>query len=541
MEPLINLKNQKMNRTIIKFKVLLLTCFAMVTLGAQEKVTKVSQSFKVDKDVTIDLNTSHCNIVFDTWNKNEVSIEAFIESNELSKEELEEIAKSWKLDVDGSTDLVTINSGGGHSVHTSYRFDRKGDYSEEVKRALENLKFELAELPEMDFNFDFNFDDMHVVEMPELPELPEMPELPELPEGVGAVAFDYEAYKKDGDKYLEKWSKKFESTYGKEYAKKMEAWGEKFGKVWSEKFGKDMEKWGEKFGEEWGEEFAEKMEAWGERFAAQMERKAGQVERQADRQAEQLEKRAELKAKMAEKRAEMVEKRAELKVKMAERRAKLAERRVKQEKERAVIIEKLRSKNKHSHLKKTIIIKMPKKAKIKVDVRHGELEFASVLDDVQADLSHTIFKAEGINGSNTSISAAYAPVYVSNWNLGELNLNHVKEAELKTVKHVVLNCTSSNVKINNVVSSAIIDSNIGDVKILNVADSFTNLNFILQNNKAYIVMPDVNYNMSYKGTHSYLVHPNSTSDKDASSFSMSNTDSNKTVTVNAKYSKVIME
>ena len=49
----------------------------------------MSQTIKVDKEVTIDLNTSYCNIVFDTWNKNVVEIEAYIEGEKLSKEELE--------------------------------------------------------------------------------------------------------------------------------------------------------------------------------------------------------------------------------------------------------------------------------------------------------------------------------------------------------------------------------------------------------------------------------------------------------------------
>jgi hypothetical protein len=485
-------KNQKkMNSKIIILNVLLLSCFTITTLTAQEKVTKVSQSINVDKNVTIDLNTSYCNIVFDTWNKNEVQIEAFVESDELSKDELEQIAKSWQLDIDGSTNLVAINTRSSHSPNVWIADN--AHYNDEVKRVLKELKYELAEMPEM--NFDFSTIDIpeppEPPKVPKFPKMPELPELPELPEGVGAVAFDYEAYKKDGDAYLEKWSKKFESTYGKEYAKKMEAWGEQFGTAWEEKFGED---------------YAKKMEAWGERYAALMERKAERIAEQQERNAE------------------------------------LAKKQAKQNKTRAIFINRWSDKTNHSQLKKTIIIKMPKKAKIKVDVRHGELEFASVLDDVQAHLSHTSFKAQGINGSNTSISAAYAPVFISNWNLGELNLKHVKQAELETVKHVVLNCTSSNVKINNVLNSAIVDSNIGDLKILNVADSFTNLNFIFQNNKAYIVMPEENYNMNYKGIHSYLVHPNNTSGKtDASSFSMSNTESNKTVTVNAKYSKVIIE
>ncbi|GAB1855672.1 hypothetical protein MHTCC0001_05060 [Flavobacteriaceae bacterium MHTCC 0001] len=509
-------------------------------MGAQEKVTKVSQSFNVDKNVVIDLKTSHCNIIFDTWNKDEVAIEAFLESNELSKEELEQVAKGWRLNVDGSKDLVSITTDGSGNVY-SYNGNYAIECSDEVERALTNLKLELAELPDMNFDFDFDFEDTHIAD---IPELPEMPELPELPEGVGAVKFDYGAYKKDGDKYLEKWSKKFESKYGKDYAKKMEEWGEKFGKEWGDKYAKEMEEWGEKFGEdmeewseEWGERFAEKMEAWAERFGEQMERQAEQIERQAEHAAKQREKHAKIREKVIEERVKVAEKRAEMRHKQAELRSKMAEKRAK----KAALVRKLKTKTRHSHLKKTIIIKMPKKAKVKADVRHGELEFASVLDDVQADLSHTIFKAEGINGSNTSISAAYAPVYVANWNLGELNLNHVKKAELKTVEHVVLNCNSSNVKINNVLRSAIVDSNIGDVNILNVADTFTNLNFILQNNKVYAVLPDDLYNLNYKGKQSCVVHPNNANGQNCSSFSVSHPESNKTITINAKYSKVIME
>lgn len=520
-----DLKHQKMNRTIIKLRILVLSFFSMATLGAQEKVAKVSQSFNVNKNVVIDLNTSHCNIIFDTWNKNEVSIEAFVESDELSKKELEEVASGWGLDVNGSTNLIEIKTNGSSSSSVSYKYKIKGDYSDEVKRALENLKFELAELPEMNFDFNFDFDNVEVIELPEMPEMPEMPELPELPEGVGAIAFDYDTYKKEGDTYLKKWSKKFESKYGDDYAKKMEAWGEKFGKVWGEKYAKEMEKWGEKFGEDWGE----KMEAWGERFSEQMERQAEQIEKQAERIAEQREKQAEQRAKLAEKRAEIAEKRAKINAERAIKRAEIMAK-------KASLVRGSRS-----QVKKTIVIKMPKKAKIKADVRHGELEFAAVLDDVQADLSHTIFKAEGINGSRTSISAAYAPVFVNNWNLGELNLNHVKQAELKTVKHVVLNCNSSNVKIKNIMNSAIIDSNIGDVKILNIDDTFTNLNFILQNNKAYVILPDGTYNLNYRGKNSYVEHPENNNGTNCSTFSVSNPSSNKTITLNAKYSKVVME
>jgi len=79
---------------------------------------------------------------------------------------------------------------------------------------------EMPELPEMDFD------------IPEIDfEMPEMPELPELPEGVHNVNFDFDTYKKEGEAYLEKWSKEYEEKYGKEYKDKMKAWAKEFSKT----------------------------------------------------------------------------------------------------------------------------------------------------------------------------------------------------------------------------------------------------------------------------------------------------------------------
>ncbi|MCG1037927.1 hypothetical protein KI686_16135, partial [Polaribacter sp. DS7-9] len=101
-----------------------------------------------------------------------------------------------------------------------YRTDTHGD-GEAVEAVIKELKYELAEIPEIDFDVH-----VEVPEVPEIPEVPELPPLPPLPEGVGAVTFDYNAYKKEGEKYLEAYSKKFEEAYGEAFAKKMQAWSE---------------------------------------------------------------------------------------------------------------------------------------------------------------------------------------------------------------------------------------------------------------------------------------------------------------------------
>lgn len=498
-----------MNRSLIKLKLLAVAFFTVGSVIAQ-KQTKVSQSIKVDKDVTVNLNTSYCNIVFDTWNKDVVEIEAYIEGDAMSNEELKEALKNWNVDVDASSNEVTISTNSFAHTPKVWAY-RTSPYDEDaVKAVLKELKFEIADLPEIP-EMDFHF------EMPELPELPEIPELPPLPENVQRFHFNYEAYKKDGEQYLKEYTKQFESAYGEDYAEKMEAWGEKFGKEWGEKLGKQIEAWAEKFENNFdSEEFEKKMEAWGERFSKQMEQ-----------QAKKQEEHQKVIEEAHKEREKAIEKREAAREKLT--------------KERKVLIERLLvNKESSSKVKKTIKIKMPKKAKLKVNVKHGEIEFVSNVDNLQADLAYAKLTANSINGGSTSINASYSPVYVSHWNLGVLNLKYVKQVELNNVKHLVLNSNSSNVTIDNLLGNAVIDSNIGDIKILKIDDAFTNLNIILQNCDALIALPNINYNLQYKGNRSRFNHPNKESGN-VTTFSTGDLSSGKSIVVNAKYSNVNME
>ncbi|WP_166965593.1 hypothetical protein [Yeosuana marina] len=503
--------------SILKQKLLMLIVLIATSVSAQQKLTKVSQSINVDKDVTIDLNTSHCNIVFDTWNKDVIEVEAYIEGDNLSNEELQKALKNWNVDVDATKSTVSISTKGNSPVAWSYSYN-DGDNSA-ITAVLEELKFELAdiEVPEID------------IEIPEMPEMPEMPELPELPDGLHQMQFDYDAYKKDGDAYMEKWTKKFDSKFGKDYQKKIEEWGEKFGKEWGEKYGKQMEEWGEKFAKEWEEKHGEEMTQWGEEYAKQMEERAKRIEELHKRREEIYKKRADAREKLSEKREKQREE-------ILKRREELAD-------ERRVKIEKMIHNNTDSKVKKTIKIKMPKDAKLKVNVRYGELKFASNIDNLKADLSHTKLIAPSINGSKTSINASYSPVYVANWNLGTLNLNYVKQAELDNVKRLMLTSNASNIVIKNLINSAIIDGSIGDLKVLKIDDVFTNLNVTLQNTDAFITLPKSDYSLQYKGTRSRFSHPKMTSkeNENISNFSVGDLTSAKTIVVNAKYSNIIMK
>ena len=62
------------------------------------KTNRVKQhrSIKVNKDVVVDLNTNYVEIEIDTWNKDIVEVEAYVESTKLSDEELKEILKGME-------------------------------------------------------------------------------------------------------------------------------------------------------------------------------------------------------------------------------------------------------------------------------------------------------------------------------------------------------------------------------------------------------------------------------------------------------------
>ncbi|WCO02498.1 hypothetical protein [Psychroserpens ponticola] len=488
----------------------------------------MSKEIDVTKDVIIDLNTSYVEIEIDTWNKNTLEVEAFIEGEKLSKEELQDALKEWNLKVEGSGDYVKINSEGSHSSWSnlhSLNLDLEDlNLDLESLESLGDLNLFIAEMPEMP-------------EMPMLPEMPEMaqivmpelPELPELPDGVTNVSFDTEAYEKEGESYLNKWSKEF----GKENEEAMKVWGKEMAKVdfsgyekamekWGEKFGKDYEAkmavWSEQIEEEFDEDWSRKMEVWQEKYGEKMEKRALILEkRMADREKE-MEIRAKVMEKRHDERADLLEKRHEA----LERR------------------NHSRSLFSSSHnVKKTIKIKMPKKAKLKMNVRHGELKMSSVINNMKADISHGVFVANHIDGSETSINVSYSPIDITTWSLGELNIKYVEDAHIQTVGGMMLNSISSDIVLGNLLDTAIIDGSFGDLTIANIADSFSNLNIILENSEALIALPQNEYSVYFKGNRSKLNNV-MTSNKTIENYPNGKT-MVKSIVLNAKYSDVVLK
>ncbi|WP_299429633.1 hypothetical protein [uncultured Maribacter sp.] len=195
---------------LYKTKYLLLIIVLSVFICSGQKNNKVyKETFKVVDSAILDIKTSYADIEFDTWDKNEVSIEATVILEGATEEDAAMYFKDDPIQILGSSKRIVVTSNNkGLSAFSS------GHYN------MDDFSFNMPEV---------NAIEHIVVELPELPEMPKLPELPEMPplSSVSAFKFDYKAYEEEGDAYLKKWQKDFDKNFDKDYQEKIEAWSEK--------------------------------------------------------------------------------------------------------------------------------------------------------------------------------------------------------------------------------------------------------------------------------------------------------------------------
>ncbi|MCH7785410.1 MAG: DUF4097 family beta strand repeat protein [Bacteroidetes bacterium] len=249
------------NLIVFKHSLVVALIITTTTLFGQKKYV---ESFDASKDMIVKVNTSYTNVIFKTWNRNKVEVEAFIDDDSLSESEKQELFDDWKFNVLGNSKSVVVTSNEhGHWQGMNYSYDFDG----------------------MDFNYEFLAPILENIEIPEMPPLLEMPLMPEIfIEGLSEMHFDYEQFKENGEEYMELWESKFEKHFGKDFEEKMEAWGNKFSEQWNEKKGDSISAVIEARMKDWEEKHGEKMEHW----AKKMEEKAVIWEKQA----EEMEKKA---------------------------------------------------------------------------------------------------------------------------------------------------------------------------------------------------------------------------------------------------------
>jgi hypothetical protein len=438
-------------------------------LWGQKKTKTFHENFNVSNDVVLEVNTSYADIEFETWNKNQVDIVAVVALEDVSEEEANNYFKKEAVKIVGNSKNISISTALPHQ---------------------EDMVYDTEDF-DIDFLHDFNADgDTHsIAPLVALPEFPEMLEMPPLPP-MNIQAFDYEAYKKDGEAYLKEWKKDFEKGFGKEYQKKMEEWSKRM-----ELKREEIDK-------------------------RRLEMEKIREEAHQDRMEEVQRRTMEIQEKMEEQQSRAIEnKHRAINIRNGNKTITIAidtnngvkrEFMVMEEREHNapnVFYSIKNGVDKNLKVKKTIKIKLPKSTKIKMNVRHGEVILAENTKNLNATLSYSSLLATTIDGDKTYIDASYSPVSVQKWNYGQLKADYSDKVNIKEVENLTLNATFSDVTIENLLHKAFIKNNFGPLSINSISKDFTDLDINLQNAEFRCVLPKTAFNIAVNGSNSELVHP----------------------------------
>lgn len=445
--------------------------------GLMAQTKKLDKSYKTNSGVTVNIDSKYTNVIIDYWDKNEVQIEALLEMKGAEKKDIEKNLDAWKLETRGNAAEVYINSAGGGT------WDGNIDMT-----ALEGPMASLTEI----------ISPLQEMIGPLLEGISGNPLPQEFYDNMAEMKFDYEAYRKDGDKYLEKWEKKMEKGFGKDFERSMEEWAERFEKdsaMWKRNAKETAEL--EKRMEAWGEEFGKSMEAWGENFGKEMEKWGEQVGK-------------EMESRYGDK--------------------------------KVVVL-----KNSDA-AKKTIKIRMPRNGQVKMNIRHGDVKLNGETKNLRGDISHSKFSANTISGEKTDLKVSYTPVKVRQWNYGMLNASYVQDLNIDKAVSIKLTSNSSEVTVKELENNGIFKGTFGELVIEKLGTGFNSLDIILENSDLKLDLPDVAYNFTYTGTKSKLTYPEELKVKSSKSYDTQklqgfskNKNANASVSISASFSDVLLK
>lgn len=196
-------------------------------------------------------------------------------------------------------------------------------------------------------------------------------------------------------------------------------------------------------------------------------------------------------------------------------------------------------------IKTKIIIKIPKDAKLDLNVKRSQLKIASI-NHMKANLNYSGLQLSNLHGNNNIIRASHSRVNIDQAESLNLNLSYSKNTKIVTVNHLVLSSKTSNVLIGEVVNQAIIEGSFGDLTITKINSNFNLIDINLKNSKANLTLPNVNYNFYMNSKLSRLNLKNDldfkvTKGYDTNIYQNSQqTSSNKALNIKANFSEVIL-
>jgi uncharacterized coiled-coil protein SlyX len=184
----------------LKYNIWIILFLTALMAKAQE-YEKPVQEFNVKKGATIKIKASYQEIEIEEWNKNKVSIQGIFRAEGLSKNEARSVFDQWNINSMKEGNTVEINSK-SYGFGDSYFF-------------LNNNKY-LGPL-------DFEINDLNTVVGVELDSVFFMPSIEEFPDldydfnfdfGVDTITFDFEKFLSDKE-YMKEWQEKNKAQFKK--------------------------------------------------------------------------------------------------------------------------------------------------------------------------------------------------------------------------------------------------------------------------------------------------------------------------------------
>ena len=294
------------------FKLGAIACLCSMSLYAQRFETPV-QEYKANSDVAITIEASYAEIEIIEWNKNKVEVQGIMEVQGLPEEEAKDLFKDWDISAQATPDKISIRSVSSN-FGNEYFFINSDKY-------LGNVVVDIPHISGMIVDI---MDSVNFV----LPEFENFPDIDiNIPQSFhfdhDSIAFDFEEFHNISD-YLEQWQERNKGDL-------------------------------------------ERLKAELKKNNAEMAMNQKEMQREIERA------KVEVQKAMKEVRKEMIE--AEVKVKREMEHYKAERQRMieKGAKEREYQVKKIMEKRHSVKVKKTIRIKVPKNARLEMDVDYCKI------------------------------------------------------------------------------------------------------------------------------------------------------------------------
>jgi len=462
-----------------KHKIVTLTLMFLTVISVQaQKFDKtIKEKFKVNSDVEIVINTAYTDVDIETWNKNEVSIEAVIEVEGLPKEEAEKILAKWKFEALGNKNKVKIVS-----LSNNFGFD------------FQDIEVQGIDKPDLSGLAGL----AGLAVLAELPEMPELPEIMEMPEIDFEVEFDYDAYKKDST-YLKgykmrvaKQVKRFkESDWKRKYDSVRNSDEYKLKIIEFKKATKEMAKEMKEFKE--SKEFKRTME--------ESKRVVEQVRKEMLNNKELMRDQMKVAKEASKKAIEMIKEMKD-KVKFSGF----------QKNGENIYFYNGDNKNSKVKIKKYLKIKVPKNATFDLNVRHGKVTIPESNKKMSANMSYGNFIGGVISGSSNELKFSNSPVEIEILNSSNITLKNVPNATFGIVENANLFANSSDVVIEKVGSNVSLSQKFGNLKVVEIDPNFQNLKLNLEYAKGIFPLDNLTTNYSIETVKSKINSTSKSSD-----------------------------